>query len=64
MKVKKVEKHSIKAETKSRIYIWNERETLLENLHNRMSRPSKLYRSEILPQLVKKGLVPKDTKLS
>lgn len=48
---KKIDNGSKKSGTKPRIYIWVKGETLLENLHNRHSRPVKFYKTQVLPKL-------------
>lgn len=49
---------------KSRIYIWPQGESVLDNLVNRCGRPHQLYRREVLPQLFDKLGLPKDFKVN
>ncbi len=43
--------------TPARIYIWVEGESLLQNLENRTVRPYTVYRNEVIPQLVGRGIL-------
>lgn len=43
----------------TRVYIWPEGETVIDNLMNRKSRPYNIYKKEIMPEVLKElGLDP------
>ena len=45
--------------SRPRIYVWPEDETIKENFENRRQRPYTIYKKEVLPQLFRKlGLSP------
>lgn len=48
----------------TRIYIWPSNETISENLINRRSRPHEEWRMTIIPELIKRGFIDKDTKMT
>lgn len=47
----------------NRIYLWPEGETILQNLANRHSRPTKQWRKEVIPQVLEQLGYPKDAKV-
>lgn len=49
--------------SKSRIYVWPQGETLIENLENRRTRPKTYYRKEVLPKVFEMLNMPSDTKV-
>ena len=48
---------------KTRIYIWLEDESIMDNFINRHSRPYTMYRKQILPKVFKELGWPLDTKV-
>lgn len=48
--------------TKPRIYVWEDGESVLDNLVNRRSRPTQLYK-EFIPSALKELGLPLDTKV-
>jgi hypothetical protein len=49
---------------RSKIFIFPEGETVLQNLANRRHRPSTAYKKEVIPQILEKAGLPADTKVS
>ena len=47
----------------SRIYIWPKGESLINNIENRRQRPYTVYRKEVIPAVLEKMGLPKDTKV-
>lgn len=47
---------------KARVYIFIKNENIIDNLQNRHSRPYDQYRKEVMPKVLKKMKLPKDTK--
>jgi hypothetical protein len=45
---------------KTKIYIFIKNETLIQNLLERHSRPNKEYKKQIIPTLIKDGILPSD----
>lgn len=71
LKVNKVEVSDIRFERKagvnarkSRIYIWPEGETLLQNLENRRNRPVGEWKRKVIPEILRQAGLPADTKVS
>lgn len=48
---------------KLKIYIFTRGETILNNLENRRVRPYTLYKKEIIPQLIKQGVIKEGQKV-
>ena len=49
---------------RSRIYIWPEGETIMDNLQNRRTRPYSVFRKQVIPQVLEQLGWPADTKVS
>ena len=47
----------------TRIYIWPQGESVLQNLENRRQRPYTTYKKEVIPAVLEKMGMPADTKL-
>lgn len=49
---------------RSKIFIFPEGETIIQNLENRRHRPSTAYKKELMPKILEKAGLPADTKVS
>ena len=47
----------------TRIYVWPQGESILENLENRKQRPYTVYKKEVIPAVLEKMGMPADTKV-
>lgn len=47
----------------TRIYVWPQGESILENLENRRQRPYTAYKKEVIPAVLEKMGLPADTKV-
>ena len=47
----------------TRIYVWPQGESILENLENRRQRPYTTYKKEVIPSVLEKMGLPADTKV-
>jgi hypothetical protein len=57
------ENHSREFNRKTRVYVWPEGETLMENLQNRRGRPHTVYRKEVLPGVLRQMGLSENTKV-
>lgn len=71
MKIQEVTKRSVTHERgrpfrpqKSKIYISVSGESVIQNLMNRRQRPYTSYKKELMPEILEKCNLPKDTKVS
>lgn len=51
------------AQKATRVYVWPEGETIMQNLMNRKGRPYTLYRKEVIPAVLAKLGLPSGTKV-
>ena len=51
------------ARAATRVYVWPEGESIMENLENRRQRPYTTYRKEVLPYVLDQLGLPRDTKV-
>lgn len=49
--------------SKTRIYVWAEKESVLENLANRRSRPHQLYKKHVMAEILERANLPVVTKV-
>lgn len=47
----------------TRVYVWTEGETIIENLQNRRQRPHTIYKKELIPVVLWRMGLPADTKV-
>ena len=47
----------------TRIYVWPQGETIMDNLMNRKQRPHTTYKKEVIPSVLEKMGLPADTKV-
>ncbi len=52
-----------KSTSKTRIYVSPENETIYENLLARHGRPFKVYKDQIIPELISRGIIPETSKV-
>lgn len=67
MEAKRVDFQKLKSQkrgrTRSRVYVWPESESILDNLQNRRNRPIKLFRQLALDGLASAGVKPENITL-
>ena len=55
MKIKEIEKFEAdKPYDKTRIYVWPDNESIIDNINKRRERPYTVYKKEIIPQVLAK----------
>ena len=59
----KIDIRSQERYSKSRVYVWPGKESIMDNLVNRRSRPYTTWRKEVIPSVLKELGLPTDTKV-
>ena len=49
--------------SKTRVYVWPQSESILENLQNRRQRPYTIWKKEVIPSVLKELGLPTNTKV-